>query len=206
MKKVLLFTVIAMMFITMNVLAAEKNEVLIEQKTELAQLYDMGLMADVGKGPFQNITRAEMAQIVAETLKMTDVKIDSTFSDVLADNIYANQIGFVQSMGIMCGYGDKTFRADRNITYYEVVKTIVTMLGYEPLALQRGGYPGGYLKTANQIGIILYPGAEDFEICKNDIGKILLEALDVPLMVQTSFGDAAEYQISEVRLRDKFQK
>jgi len=209
MKKVLSLFLVFLILTGITAFAAEiiKNEEgVVVQKTELAQLYDMGIMEDIGEGPFQNITRAEMAQIVVQALNMKEIEMESTFIDVTSDNKYSNQIGVVQSMNIMCGYGNGIFKPDEYITYYEVVKTIVTMLGYEPLALQRGGYPEGYLKVGNELGIILYPGAKDFVIDKNDIGKILLRATDVPLMLQSSFGENVEYQISEETLKNKFLK
>lgn len=195
-----------MMFSYVNVFAKEniQEEDAIVLRTELAQLYDMEIMKDVGSGPYQNITRAEMAKVVTQTLKMPKAEISNTFIDVPNDNPYINQISLVQSMKIMCGYGDGIFKPDADITYYEAVKTIVTMLGYEPLAQQKGGYPHGYLKVGNEIGIILYPGAENRVINKDEIAKILLKALDVPLMEQISFGENQEYKISEQTIKNKY--
>ncbi len=195
-----------MMLLSVCALAENRStdEGMITHKSELTQLYEIGIMTDVGSGPYQNITRSEMAKIVTQTLKMTNVTMPNTFTDVPDNNPYINQIGVVQSMKIMCGYGNDIFNPDVDITYYEVVKTLVTMLGYEPLAMQRGGYPHGYLKVGNEMGIILYPGAEDFVINKNEIAKILIKAIDVPLMQQTSFGKTMEYQISEETIKSKY--
>ncbi len=195
-----------MVFSSMSVFAENnsEDEETITQRTEVAQLYDMGIMNDVGSGPFQNITRAEMAKIITQTLKITDEETPNTFTDVPADHQYINQIGKVQSMKIMCGCGNDIFNPNAYITYYEAAKTVVAMLGYEPLALQNGGYPHGYLKVANELGIILYPGAENFEIYKNDIAKMLIRAMDVPLMKQTSFGESLEYQISEETIKSRY--
>ena len=207
MKRLISIVLVGIMMI-LSVCALAENrstdEGMITHKSELAQLYEIGIMSDVGSGPYQNITRSEMAKIVTQTLKMTNVTMPNTFTDVPDNNPYINQIGVVQSMKIMCGCGNDIFNPDVDITYYEVVKTLVTMLGYEPLAMQRGGYPHGYLKVGNEIGIILYPGAEDFVINKNEIAKILIKAIDVPLMQQTSFGKTMEYQISEETIKSKY--
>lgn len=207
MKKLLSLVLVGIMLLSSISVFAENNskdEGTIIQRTELAQLYDIGIMSDVGSGPYQNITRAEMAKIITQTLRMTSVSMTNSFTDVSNDNPYTNQIGVVQSLKIMCGCGNDIFKPDADITYYEVVKTIVTMLGYEPLALQKGGYPHGYLKVGNEIGIILYPGAEDYVINKDDIAKILIKAIEVPLMQQTSFGESMEYQISEETIKSKY--
>lgn len=207
MRKILaLFLAGVMVFSGVSVFAenSSDDEGVITQKPEIAQLYDMGIMHDVGSGPFQNITRAEMAKIVTQTLRMTDVAMLNTFTDVPDEHQYINEIGAVQSMKIMCGCGNDIFNPDSYITYYEAAKTIVSMLGYDALALQNGGYPHGYLKVANELGIILYPGADNFEIYKNDIAKMIIRAMDVPLMKQTSFGETTEYQISEETLKSRF--
>lgn len=207
MKKLLSLVLVGIMLLSSISVFSENNskdEGTIIQRTELAQLYDIGIMSDVGSGPYQNITRAEMAKIITQTLRMTSVSMTNSFTDVSNDNPYTNQIGVVQSLKIMCGCGNDIFKPDADITYYEVVKTIVTMLGYEPLALQKGGYPHGYLKVGNEIGIILYPGAEDYVINKDDIAKILIKAIEVPLMQQTSFGESMEYQISEETIKSKY--
>ncbi|MBE7026001.1 MAG: S-layer homology domain-containing protein [Ruminococcaceae bacterium] len=202
MKKFLTLILIGIMMISSVSAATEnipenessQNGVLI-QKTQLGQLYDMGIMKDVGEGPHQNITRAQMAKIVVQTLNIPEFEIENTFLDVSKETDYANEIGIVQNLKIMCGYGNGLFMPDEDITYYEVVKTIVTMLGYEPLAQQKGGYHQGYFTVGNELGLVVYPAAEDKPITKDDIAKILIKAIDVPLMKQTSFGNSPKYQI-----------
>jgi len=207
MKKIFSLVLVGViMFSGINVFASDNTQEddVIVLRTELAQLYDMGIMKDVGSGPYQNITRAEMAKIITQALAVSDVEMANTYTDVLNDNPHINHIGVVQSKKIMCGYGNNIFKPDADITYYEVVKTIVTMLGYEPLAQQKGGYPHGYLRVGNELGIILYPGAENRVINKDEIAKILLKALDVPLMEQISFGENQEYKISEQTIKDRY--
>ncbi len=209
MKKILPVILTGIMMLSGTIAFAEdssgiKAEETITQRTELAQLYDMGIMKDVGSGPYQSITRAEMAKIITQTLNISKVTAANTFTDVTDDNPYINEIGIVQGMKIMCGYGNDIFKPDADITYYEAAKTIVTMLGYEPIAQQNGGYPYGYLKAGNETGIIPYPGAEDRVINKNDIAKILIKAIDTPLMQQASFGSTAEYMISEDTIKTKY--
>ena len=93
----------------------------------------------------------------------------------------------------MNGYGNSLFLPDKDITYNEAVKTIITVLGYEPLALQKGGYPQGYLNTANELGLILYPYAQDHNITGQEMCDIIHKALDTPLMKQNGFGAVISY-------------
>ena len=172
-------------------------------RTELAQLNDMGIMKECEGGPYDNVSRAEMANIVTELIKITYDTQESGFSDVPYDHKYSGNIYVVKNMGIMCGYGNGIFRPDNDITYSEAVKTLVTLLGYEPKA-ERDGYPVGYLKTANEIGLIISPVATDSAITKNDIAKLVLRATEIPLMVQQSFGNDAEYTITDETLKTKY--
>lgn len=167
----------------------------VTMRTELAQLYDIGIMSDVGGGPYESITRGEMAKIVTQLYGLPHISELCEFTDVSARNTYAGSIKFASENKIMNGYGNGLFLPDKDITYHEAVKTIVTVLGYEPLALQKGGYPHGYLKVANELGLILYPSLADHIESKKDIADILIKAIDVPLMKQNGFGENASYII-----------
>ena len=170
----------------------------IELLSEIGKLRNLGIANDVGEGPYQLVKRGEMAKLIAQTLKMTSSAAFylPEFSDVAKDNPNYNYIGLIEKKGIADGYGNGNFKPDENITYYEAVKMIVCMLGYKPEA-EIKGYPEGYLQTANKIGIILYPGAEDRVINLDDISKILYKAIDTPLMLQTGFGAETQYEIAD---------
>lgn len=162
----------------------------------LAKLRNLGIAVDVGQNPYQTITRGEMSRIISQCLKMENVNSHTSFTDVSQDHLYYNNIGTMQQMGIADGYGNGLFMPDNEISFYESVKMIVCMLGYNETA-QTDGYPTGYLKTANELGIILYPGAEDRSITLNDLSEMLYKALDVPLMEQISFGKDKEFVICD---------
>lgn len=201
MKKLLLMTMaVIMMFASIGVFAADED--VVTKRTALAQLGDMGIME--GIGPYDTVTRAEMAKIVTQTLKMENIPMKSSFVDVSDGEACAGEIGTVQSLGIMQGCGDDIFAPNREITYCEVIKVVVTMLGYEPLALHKGGFPGGYMEVAESLGI-----DSDFDVyngvmTKNDIAEILIDAIEIPLMEQMSYGDAVEYKKTEETIKTKY--
>ena len=82
------------------------------------------------------------------------------------------------------------------LSYYEAVKMIVCMLGYEQDALEEG-YPKGYMNVANKLGIILYPNIEDRAINFDEYATILYKAIDVPLKVKISFGSEDSYTVMD---------
>ena len=128
-----------------------------------------------------------------EVFNMTGEKRSCDFIDVSSKNPYFSSINYVSQVGIMNGYGNGLFLPDKDITYSEAVKTIITVLGYEPLAIQKGGYPQGYLNIANELGLILYPYAQDHNITGQELCDIIHKALDVPLMKQNGFGAIVSY-------------
>ena len=135
-------------------------------RSELAQLWDIGIMSDSDMliTPYETITRGEMARIITqlygyddlEVFNLTGEKKTCDFIDVSSKNPSFSAINYLSHHGIMNGYGNSLFLPDKDITYSEAVKTIISALGYEPLALQKGGYPSGYLSVANELGLILY--------------------------------------------------
>ncbi len=181
----------------------------ITMRSEMGQLGDMGIMSDgdMRISPFETITRGEMARIITqidgyddlEVFKITGEKKTCDFIDVSSKNPYFSSINYVSAHGIkiMNGYGNDLFLPDKDITYSEAVKTIITALGYEPLALQKGGYPQGYLDVANELGIILYPHAEDHNITGQELCDIIHKSLDVPLMKQNGFGAVVSYVVMD---------
>ena len=223
MKKLSLisFTIVAVILMTSNVFALEappsagtspdyyvESDGTVTMRTELGQLCDIGIMSDVGGGYYDTITRSEMAKIIAQMYGMFDIdsmRENNKFADVSSRNPYSASIKFVSDSGIMRGYDNGFFLPDKDITYYEAVKTLVTVLGYEPIAIQKGGYPHGYLKIANKIGIILYPGIDDYTATKADITDMVFKSIDTPLMKQSGFGADIQFVIMDGKNGVKLQ-
>ena len=215
MKKLSLisFIIVSVILMTLNAFALEgppsvgtppdyyvESDGTVTMRTELGQLCDIGIMKDVGGGYYGSITRSEMAKIITQMYGLFDIDLyhqNVDFIDVSSRNPYSASIKFVSDSKIMNGYGDGLFLPDKDITYYEAVKTLVTVLGYEPLALQRGGYPQGYLKVANELGIIIYPNADNYAVTKSDITDMVFKAIDTPLMKQSGFGADNQYIIMD---------
>ena len=77
------------------------------------------------------ITRYEMAQMIANVLNLNlfvDKKKVSPFSDVPENHWARNAVIMLASKGITDGYGDGSFRGDRNITRYEVAQLLAKVI------------------------------------------------------------------------------
>ncbi len=102
----------------------------------------------------------------------------------------------LQPVGIINGRGDGTYAPDDNVTYEQVLKIAVVLLGYEPLALSKGGYPVGYMDVAESIGLtdeIEFKNTA--EATRYDIALIMEKAFSIPIMEQISYGENAKYAI-----------
>ncbi|MBQ3021983.1 MAG: S-layer homology domain-containing protein [Clostridia bacterium] len=93
---------------------------------------------------------------------------------------------------------EKIFAPEENIKSEEFIKMIVTLLGYKEVAEQKGGNPVGYLMTASQIGVTKGVSiATGRYITRDNAAKMLFNSFDVPLMVQTVYGENNEYAIMD---------
>lgn len=102
-----------------------------------AQLYalaqdigEIGFDGDSGWGvvtkeglldPDGTVTRAALATALYQWAGMPDNTATATFSDVAADQWYTDAIGWVASVGLMCGYGNGQFGTDDLLTGEQVL-------------------------------------------------------------------------------------
>ncbi len=144
------------------------------------------------------VTRAEMAQLIANILKIGDIEfptgIADDFTDVPKEHWAYNAIMHAKAQNIVCGNGDGTFLPDNHVTYAEAIKMIVITLGYNPLAEARGAWPAGYLTVANSLGLLSITIADEYAT-REDVAIMLERALDIPIMAQIGFGSQVEYSI-----------
>lgn len=105
----------------------------------------------------RKITRGEYTALVVKASGLSaylgDTVIKDGFSDVTAENPYSAYIAMAKQRGIAFGYSDGTFRSDETVSFAEAVVYLTRLMGYTDVAEARGGFPTGYLVTAESIGI-----------------------------------------------------
>ena len=170
----------------------------------IATLSALGIVGGDDQGNFNpesTITRAEFTKIVCEIQAMSGEgnKGATAFTDVAADHWASGYINFATSMGIVNGMGDGTFVPEGPVTYEQAIKMLVVALGYDPMAKTMGGYPTGYLAVAQQKGVlkgVQAPASTD-PAPRNLVAQMTYNALDVPMMVQTGFGNQVTYEVQD---------
>ena len=109
-------------------------------------------------GGNKNITRAEMATVIIRSLgqevEANAAKGDITYIDVAATHWANGYINQATKLEIIEGDGNGKFRPGDNVKYEEAVKIVVCSIGLGEQAIEAGGWPDGYIKVAQENGIL----------------------------------------------------
>lgn len=163
MKKIVSLVLVAMfsmltVVFPQNITAAETEMTVNPEQTAFFETF--AVFPNFG-GVNDTFTRGEMAAVVANILNYGGgtlyLETAKNITDI-GDCVYAAEVKTVVEYGIMIGYempdGTIAFRPDDPITVGEMVKVLVNLLEYEPLAQARGGYPLGYAEVAKNIHLL----------------------------------------------------
>lgn len=165
--------------------------------SSIDHLSQLGIINGYEDGTFRpdfSITRAEMVQIISNMIPITNytptgtITINELYSDIPTSHWANDVIIRVSNLNYINGYEDGTFKPENNITYAEAIKIITNMLNYNYEADNNGGYPDGYIKIAEDIGIT--SGIEfdkNSYVSRKDVAVMINNALDVPHLVITSY-------------------
>lgn len=159
--------------------------------------------------PDAQISREEFSVIVTRIMGASEIMPDLTvlpFTDVnpiICDEwaIVATKVAY--DLGIVSGYGDGKFGPKDPVTYEQVVKMLVCALGYESVAIQKGGWPTGYILVANELGITDDAVMEHSENAPRGIvSQLVYNCLEVDLMTKVN-EEKHEVQVGHNILTDK---
>lgn len=141
------------------------------------------------------VTRGMFAKIVTDLVGVEGFgNAEQYFTDVAMGHKYFSEIGTVASLGLMNGKGDGIFAPEEAITYTQAVKTLVSLLGYSPVAGLAGGYVGGYLRYAYEIGLLENPPYDYNAPLSFDVAADLVRlSLDVEVYEIISVKDGGVY-------------
>ena len=145
-----------------------------------------------------NITRAEAAKMICVAAGLSTQAADggNVFPDVPDSHWGYKYIYALNEKEIVCGDENGNFNPENNITNEEIIKMVVGILGYSPMAEVRGGYPAGFKMIASQYGITEgFSFETDTPAIRADVALIIYRALDIPIMEEFKKPDAVEYKI-----------
>ncbi|MCX7714960.1 MAG: S-layer homology domain-containing protein [Clostridia bacterium] len=172
----------------------------------------LGIMVgDAGTGLFRpddTIKRSEFAKIAVTSLGLEEVAAatnsSTPFPDVVQGHWATGYINVAASQGIVIGDPDGNFRPDDSITYAEAMTIMVRVLGYEPIAQVKGGFPSGYVVTASDNGLNKnVTGSTNEPISRGNVAYITYNALTAKMMEQTGFGSNLSYEVVDKTLLEE---
>ena len=206
MKKLLFFILVAALAVTLSSVSLAKvyNDVKgtkYEQSVDI--LSTLSIISGYDDGtykPSNTVTRAEMAKLIIVSLGKESVantlKGDTTFSDVKANSWAAGYVGVASSLGIIKGYENGEFRPNNTVTYAEAATMLLRALNYEK-ELQSEIYPSGYMKVANNAGILkdVVANSSSEGASRGNISIMVLNTLKSPVrkIVSTTTKGAVNY-------------
>lgn len=181
----------------------EKKEKKEKRQKKIKEVNDYGVFQGDEEGNLHEeeyITRAEFAVVVCKILGLSPegVSDEFDFEDVDDKHWAKEYIKTARKAGIISGRGGNKYDPDAKISYEEAMKILVAAMGYTPKAEQKGGYPYGYNKVAQELGVdkdLFFEGKK--EAIRGDVMEMVYNSLDVPLLVQKVFGDSAEYEVAD---------
>ncbi len=145
------------------------------------------------KSAEEQVTRGQIASILAY-LRGFDKSQSSggNFIDVPRDYWCAGQIYSLCDAGILHGTASDKFSPNDYITHSQLVKMLVSALGYDMQAQMAGGYPHGYMSVASGLGISI--GSSDNALDFRTAAKLFAQAMDAEMLEMKIVGDDVVYE------------
>ena len=144
------------------------------------------------------VTRGQFANILGclRGFDENTVNQGTQFMDISSDYWCAGQIYSLCDAGLLDGVSVNTFAPNELITYHQLIKGLVCLLGYDEQAKQLGGYPNGYVSIANNLGIVADSAAEPLNYAT--VAKLIVKAMDTDIM-ELKIGSANKLTFSKTK-------
>ena len=146
--------------------------------------------------PQENLTRAETARMLLRAYNKNDEMVKNSnesnagikFSDIDEGHWAYHHIYRAATAQMINGYSDGTVRPDENVTAVQFITMAVRLVGYDECAKEAGGYPEGYIKIAEEIGITQGMELEyDAYITREQAAKAVHSLINIPIRTVSGF-------------------
>ncbi len=166
-----------------------------------AKLKNLDLVSGYDNSRFNpkgTITRSEFASMISKLLALNETvnpeNFKKVFSDVDPDYWGAGAIYALYSLGVVNGDEKGNFCPEENITLKDATKIMVSSLGYTAYALDRGGYPEGFIREAARLSLLDGLGSDyDSPLIRGDAALLMNNALDISVVTQNIYGESGAY-------------
>lgn len=147
--------------------------------------------------PNKSMKRGDFAALLCsymglDKLGAASVSDASPFNDITEyDSNYAAVLT-VSKYGLMSGDGYGNFNPGDTVTYAQIIKVIMAALGYNEYAIAAGGYPYGYITTANNADLLDGVSISDYngDARMSDVVIMLANALEIKVLEYEAIGNS----------------
>src|SRR6056297_3151334 len=152
-----------------------------DSEEAVATLMALGVVDGYGDGtykPEKMVTRAEMVKLIIEAQGYGELAAgaESLFPD--AQGHWAESyIGFAESMGIVDGYPDGTFKPNQEMSVNEAIAMVIRALGYTDEVLN-GSWPTNYKVKALDLGLTKDMSSLSGFASRGDVAILFFNALE----------------------------
>ena len=139
------------------------------------------------------ISRGEFARIMLGIVGLKDIPPaeNNPFTDVQGEE--ADVACAAKKIGIMNGTSANTFESSQPVTFEQAVQTLLSVMGWNNVAAQKGTYPNGCIAVAANLGILKDVMSNvGAKITYGTLAKMLDNALDSDVLVTKNFNATAE--------------
>lgn len=105
------------------------------------------------------LTRLDLARVILNIIEYdyaADAKAAVGFTDV--DEASSGIVAAISELGIMNGYDDTTFGPDDSVMTEQVIKVILSIMGWSKIAENQGGNNKGYYQIGAEMGLLKNTG------------------------------------------------
>ncbi len=144
-------------------------------------LSQIGILNGYTDGTFQpqnKMTRAEFTAVIIRMLGKKAAVTESIFTDVPSSHWAYKEISTAAELGLVEGTGNSMFSPNDTVTASQVMKILVSAIGYSKLAEANGGYPYGYNDVASELKLYDKAGISGDTINRGQIAIVIKNALD----------------------------
>ncbi len=148
--------------------------------------------------PDDLVKRSEFAKMIVIMLGLEETAelfedVATVFPDVPGTHWASGYITVAHSLGIINGYPDGTFKPEKDITYHEALKMILTAMGYLEEGFKTVNWPVTWVMKAAEVKIDTgVPYLGDLAITRAQVAKLLDNSLTKPHVVVKAEGGFSE--------------
>lgn len=191
--------ILSLFLITVLLITSLSFSVQAEESSAAYNAQEASLLYALGVTEAETLTGAPVtrAQFVRYVMKLAGIPLTpykgTQFADVPNTHVDYEYIMSAVDFGLI-SIADN-FRPEDTIASTEAIKITVELLGYDFMADAKGGYPTGYLQTAQTIDLLDGVSTSLVAMSEYDVCTLLCNALKVHLPETSYTGDGNNYSV-----------